>query len=650
MIHTGCPNCGNTVTFHSEFSTHAVCAFCDSLIIRSDSGFEDLGKVAELQPDDSPLQVGTEGVYKKQNFQIVGRIQLSYEDGYWNEWHIILSDGSSGWIGEAMGEYFVSFQVDVRKFPKSSELKTGTSLHLEGTNFAVTGRTLNEISSYEGELPFIVKNPKKHPAFDLRSTTRVAATIEYSESPPLLFVGEYVPFDELKFRGLRSADDPPDPSKGQRIPATSSAVENFNCPSCGAPHTVSGGFSSKMLVCEFCGSAVDITTSNLRVLWQEKKSRALLQQGTAIKLGAQATLPEGVFTCIGLLKKSVVYEGVKYPWTEYLLHNFTYGYRWLVESNGHFTLMENMPEVPAQRNGKPVAEPSADLVRYQGSYYRHFQTSKPRVDALAGEFYWRVRVGDIATNYDYVYPPYTISAEDSEYGLVWVKGEYKTPKEINEMFGGELSLKSPTGVAPCQPNPHIKDSKVIWPIFLVAIVLCAALLMSGILTGGPKTMMGTSGHYFPEDAAGVTEPFEITGRGNLAIVFSSGLGSNANRWLFVETVLTNVETQKTYRVGQTLERYYGEGSNNKQVRLSGVPNGTYVLRWEVKTGTTSKTPQEVRMIPAGQKFLYRITVKRGEPVWTWFFLLVVALGAVPLIVGVSSSSFETNRWYESDYG
>ena len=60
MVSVNCPSCGSKVTFRTDFSTHAVCGACESLLVRHGAQVEQIGKVAELQPDGSPLRVGTQ--------------------------------------------------------------------------------------------------------------------------------------------------------------------------------------------------------------------------------------------------------------------------------------------------------------------------------------------------------------------------------------------------------------------------------------------------------------------------------------------------------------------------------------------------------------------------------------------------------------
>ena len=112
----------------------------------------------------------------------------------------------------------------------------------------------------------------------------------------------------------------------------------------------------------------------------------------------------------------------------------------------------------------------------------------------------------------------------------------------------------------------------------------------------------------------------------------------------------NQESKKAYKAGATLERFHGKGDWSKTVRISGVPAGSYVLRWSGKSGTTSTVADTVDAKKQPEKVSYSIKVYRGVRVWGWFLLLVIALLPLPLWVTAKRAGFETRRWYNSDYG
>jgi hypothetical protein len=199
-----CPSCGAPVVFQSAASILAVCEYCQSTLVRHDLNLENVGKMAELQADGSPLQLRAEGRYQRASFRVVGRIQLRYKQGLWNEWHLLFDDQRSGWLGESMGTYAVSFLTEVReKVPRFEDLRPGQQVVLKGQSYEVTSIEEAFCVGGEGELPFQIGPGYASPAVDLTGPGNGFATLDYSEEQPLVFMGEYVEFEELHLSGLR---------------------------------------------------------------------------------------------------------------------------------------------------------------------------------------------------------------------------------------------------------------------------------------------------------------------------------------------------------------------------------------------------------------------------------------------------------------
>src|SRR3569833_959884 len=104
-----CPNCGARITFRWSGSVQTVCEFCKSILIRYDLDLQKVGQVADLPQNSSPIQIGTEGIFAKYSFSVIGRIIYEYEQGNWNEWHLVTNDGASGWLSDAHQNYAVTF-------------------------------------------------------------------------------------------------------------------------------------------------------------------------------------------------------------------------------------------------------------------------------------------------------------------------------------------------------------------------------------------------------------------------------------------------------------------------------------------------------------------------------------------------------------
>ncbi len=199
-----CPQCGAPVVFRWSGSVQTTCEFCHSILIRTDVDLEKVGAVADLPPDSSPIQIGTEGVVDNKAFTVIGRILYEYELGGWNEWHVVYNDGASGWLSDAQLEYDVSWPAQPpTALPAPDSVYTGQQFGWNGRNYQVTSMTRAHYKGVEGELPFQYWDKSDVLFADLRTGDAQFATIDYSENPPLLFLGRAAGFDELGMKNLR---------------------------------------------------------------------------------------------------------------------------------------------------------------------------------------------------------------------------------------------------------------------------------------------------------------------------------------------------------------------------------------------------------------------------------------------------------------
>jgi hypothetical protein len=200
-----CPNCSAPIKFRWSSAVQTVCESCRSVVVRHDVDLDAIGEVSDLPPDSSPLQLGTEGRFERRPFTVIGRIGYEYDGGGWNEWHLAFGDGSSGWLSDAQAEYAVSVLVTpTAPTPASEALNVGAQYSWRAEKLSVTTLTKAHYTGVEGELPFEYWGKGQVLFVDLRGDGRRFATIDYSETPPLLFVGRFVDYDELELRHVRT--------------------------------------------------------------------------------------------------------------------------------------------------------------------------------------------------------------------------------------------------------------------------------------------------------------------------------------------------------------------------------------------------------------------------------------------------------------
>jgi hypothetical protein len=200
---SNCPNCGAKIVFQWSSSVQTVCTYCKSILVRTDVDLKKVGQVADLPPDSFPIQLNTEGIYHNKAFVVGGRIVYEYKQGGWNEWHIVMNDGTSAWLSDAQAEYAISFAVPGQALPTAAQIQVGQQYTWSSQTYTVTVITEARYKGVEGELPFQYWDKTDVTFADLRSQTGKFATLDYSDEQPALYLGEFVEFDDLKLKNLR---------------------------------------------------------------------------------------------------------------------------------------------------------------------------------------------------------------------------------------------------------------------------------------------------------------------------------------------------------------------------------------------------------------------------------------------------------------
>jgi hypothetical protein len=198
-----CPSCGAPIVFQWSTSVQTTCAHCHSILIRTDVNLERVGVVSDLPPDSSPIQIGASGVYRDRAFTVAGRIIYDYDEGSWNEWHIVLNQDGSAWLSDAQSQYAVTLAFAAEPLPALASVRLDDRFVWNKTAFVTTAITQARYRGVEGELPFQYWDKQEATFVDLRSTGGDCATLDYSDVKPVLYLGKMVGFDALRFKNLR---------------------------------------------------------------------------------------------------------------------------------------------------------------------------------------------------------------------------------------------------------------------------------------------------------------------------------------------------------------------------------------------------------------------------------------------------------------
>ena len=633
MKSANCPSCGAPVSFRSAVSVYAVCEFCRSTLLRSGDDLQNLGRMADLLEDATLIQVGSEGKYRGIHFAVLGRIQLKYEAGIWNEWYILFDDGRSGWLSEASGEFVVSAQVPVSDpLPAFADLAPEMPVSIAGRSFTVTDLQTARCVSGQGELPFKVDAGYDVNTADLRSSDRFV-TLDYSETPPLVFVGQPTTFADLKFANLRDSNESRGLAAGG---APTVQARAFNCPHCASPLTIHS-LAIQSVGCDSCGSIIGIENDNMQLLARAAQG---LCEPPWLPLGSKGTLHGFAWEVIGYLRRKTTSGGIDYLWDEYLLFNAEQGFAWLTEYDGHWNYARTLSDPPSVSRG------ALKFTRNKQEF-RLFSGGEARIIYVVGEFYWRVAVGESATVDDYICPPLMLSREVTAQEAGWSQGEYLEADDLCKAFGIGAPPPKRKGVYANQPNPHLERHRgvcrLFWKLALLATVvqLLFVFFFASHLVLRQRLVLSP----FAEDTTLTTQEFVLQSRARALLVRHST--DVDNNWLGLSTTLVEKNTGEAFLGVQEISHYKGvddgeswsEGSKDDAIVFKGIPPGTYYLVVDYELGSDKRAAVsdtlEVVRNPAG---------------WSNYVLVLIFLALFPLFSRWRRNAFEAQRWSESDLG
>jgi hypothetical protein len=628
-----CPNCGGALLFQSSVAVFAVCPYCRSMVVRHDVNVEAIGQMAALPPDLSPLQIGTKGEFAGRPFTLIGRVRLAYADGSWTEWCASFSDGKIGWLGETQGFFTIGFEIELPQgFPtREGGLKLRSPAGIENHAYIVTDRKQTTCLWGEGELPFVAKPGREATNIDLTGSENRFASAEYADGEIRLFVGRYARFNDLNFSNLR-----PVPGWSEEIiEPIHNQTTALNCPNCGSTVQLRAPGAAMSAACGSCGSLIDTSTPDLRLIRTAIKNQRMTP---VIPIGRRGTLSGTNYEVIGFQHVRDSFSG----WFEYLLFNPWQGFIWLVSYNGHWTLVNRLYERP-----KAAGFGNSEHAIFEDERYRLFDKTEVTTDYVAGEFYWKVGVGQRVQVADYVKPPQILSRE-SYPGLdeeTWSQGEYISPEIIQKTFNLEGPLRERSGVYLNQLNPHWEKARQLFWLVPVLIVILAAIQMISSLRAARRNIYEGSFTYQggTTNATIVTPPFEIKG-GNQAlnVTFTAPVNNN---WIEFDAELVNTNTLVAAATFvQGVEYYSGyddgpwhEGKQKEEVLVPNIAPGVYYFTLDVSADSSVQT------MP------FTITVVRDVVVWSNFWIALGVLLLYPLYRWTRAIAFERARWANSDF-
>jgi hypothetical protein len=419
----------------------------------------------------------------------------------------------------------------------------------------------------------------------------------------------------------------PAPEKPKGKPKT------FKCPACAGTVTIKAVGITINAVCSQCSSVIDVTNENYDII---AKANMKIRP-TLLEIGSRGRLRGIDWEVVGYMEKTDG-SGV-YSWDEYLLYNPYQGFRFLVQSAGHWNFVKVLRQDIAGAG-------FTNEVWVDDKKYAVFLKGEAVVEYVKGEFYWRVKKGERTDVADYIAPPYMLSVEKNDQEINVSLGEYMDADEVAEAFNIKSGMPYKKGVAANQLPPYHGMLSMIWMVAAAAVAIAFLAQSLNVAAKDNAEVYAAQSSVYPyqKNQTFSTPSFNLPKESSVLIQSSSPV---KNDWVELGLSLVNEQTNEEYAVQQAIEYYYGhdsdgawsEGKQYAKTYISKVPSGNYRLLIDADAGAFQK----------GAPVNFSLNVKRDVPSWSNFWFTALLLMIYPFFAGIRRYNFEGRRWQESDF-
>jgi DNA-directed RNA polymerase subunit RPC12/RpoP len=620
-----CPSCGAANVVTNPGILMKVCDFCRTAIYWDKESALRAGKKSMELPRSSRFRVGATGKLGKHKFTVLGRLRYAHEKGEWDEWFIELQGGRIQWLAEDEGELFLEKPLKLTsEVPPYGKLEPGMQIALNDRTGVVEEIGEARCLGGEGQIPFQVEIGETYPYADgTGADGDFIFGLEYDTESgvPSAFIGKVISPRESS--APAGAGDAPE----ERV------AREIRCASCGKPYEGRRLESTEMVVCDACGSGLQLDEAETKVVGKNIGSKPLF----TFETGTPITLDKIRYEVMGRLRYVERDDGDIYLSDEYVLFNPDKGYLWLSEEDGHFTVSEPFH----QRIRIPRTMPKTK-VKVGRETYRVYDWGTVRLEWVDGALPWTASVGERTEYVHLIKPPQYIDQEITGKELELFRGRYVGNDEMKAAVPKEIMLRAPRGVYSCQPYSAPSWMKGWGLIGLVFLVLNIVLFFYGAAAEKSKMVLQETIPAAKYTKEYMTKPFKVEKDGD--ILRLKGAAPLNNSWLALDFALVDAEDRVIGEFGEEASFYHGRDSEGNWSEGSGSFSKHFLVE---KAGT-------YKLLVHAEGGSGRFGAPRNEPVLihvysgqtlSWYFIIPIFFAGLVAASGIIHKSiFEGRRW------
>ncbi|WP_192820463.1 hypothetical protein [Rufibacter sp. LB8] len=181
------------------------CMTCQTIARRVE--VQGTGSAKAPQPKEvlSIIQVGTTGYNQGSKFEVIGRLQYFFTEGYRNHWFILYENGTTAWLGDWAGSYSIFQQGVYSGKALISGYTVGGKVEISQVTLLVEVKDLIQEIFWEGEVPNHGLQEIGQAAVELYMTDGQMGLLHaVSSGKPMAYYGRYYALPQLQLQNVRA--------------------------------------------------------------------------------------------------------------------------------------------------------------------------------------------------------------------------------------------------------------------------------------------------------------------------------------------------------------------------------------------------------------------------------------------------------------
>lgn len=559
-----CPSCNKPVIL-SHPKINIITCTCGTVFSR----IEGVGLISNsyriVTDKADPVQPGTKGIWKGEEFTVLGRVRAWIEEFVLNYWTIVFNNGELNYLVEGYGLYAVYESTSIERRFSSKDLDQVKPNDRRDLFTQKTYVLERKYTCYKLEVEGEVHFPDLNSGFRVFEWAHyMGKRIELIELPKeqvLAFNVTYTSFPELDLTNLRTT------TRDSKI---------ISCANCDKRNTISAFPFAQSYACRNCGSRYSLKEG---VHFQKLPDRNNTSIEPSINLGAKGIIKGIEYEVVGYAQKEEKNQ-YRSRWKEYTLYNSLEGFAFLSEFEGHWIYIRERGDAPVLPKHK------VNDFTYGEEPFQLYNSYRFEVVNASGTFPYNIFNDSDKEVKEFISPPEVwIREQCPREGIIWYFGEHIDGQQLQTAFGDQVILPSRSGVGAVQPKGFISPYKLL-VVTLAGIVFLLLAHLISVSTKKERVLFSREA-FFKDSVSTITlvsDRFQLEKwKGNLQFDIYAPV---SNSWLEMNATLVNMQNGTEYSLQKGVEYYQGysdgeswsEGDTKETAYLSYIPSGDYQLQ------------------------------------------------------------------------